>query len=62
MARTLKANRPAASRLEQRDDAYLSGLRSYIEAVGGKLKTVAEFSEGAIAITNSSDAGDAEGR
>ncbi len=60
LAELLKVNQPAVSKLEQRADAYVSSLRSYIEAVGGKLKIVAEFPEGEVAITNFSDVGDAE--
>ena len=37
---------------------YVSTLRSYIEALGGRLKIVAEFPEGEVAITNFSDASD----
>ena len=37
---------------------YVSSLRSYIEAVGGRLKIVAEFPEGEVAITNFSDVGE----
>ena len=55
MAEMLKVNQPAVSKLEQRTDVYVSSLRSYIEAVGGKLKIVAEFPEGEVAITNFSD-------
>ncbi|MDE2863384.1 MAG: XRE family transcriptional regulator [Chloroflexota bacterium] len=51
MAEKLKVNQPAISKLEHRDDVYLSSLRSYIEAVGGRLKIVAEFPEGEVAIT-----------
>ena len=58
MAKVLKVNQPAISKLEQRADVYVSSLRSYIEAVGGKLKIVAEFPEGEVAITNFSDLGD----
>ena len=58
MAKMLKVNQPAVSKLEQRADVYVSSLRSYIEAVGGKLKIVAEFPEGEIAITNFSDVGE----
>ena len=58
MAKLLKVNQPAVSKMEQRADVYVSSLRSYIEAVGGKLKIVAEFPEGEIAITNFSDVGD----
>lgn len=39
---------------------YVSSLRSYVEAVGGQLKIVAEFPEGEIAITNFSNAGEVE--
>ncbi len=59
LAETLKVNQPAVSKLEQRTDVYVSSLRSYIEAVGGKLKIVAEFPEGEVAITNFSDVGEA---
>ncbi len=57
MAKMLEVNQPAVSKLEQRTDVYVSSLRSYIEAVGGKLKIVAEFPEGEVAITNFSDMG-----
>ena len=60
MAKLLKVNQPAVSKMEQRADVYVSSLRSYIEAVGGKLKIVAEFPEGEIAITNFSEVGGAE--
>ena len=39
---------------------YVSSLRSYIEAVGGRLKIVAEFPEGEVAITNFSHVGEVE--
>ena len=58
LARTLNVNQPAVSKLEQRTDVYVSSLRSYIEAVGGKLKIVAEFPEGEVAITNFSEVGE----
>ena len=51
MAKMLKVNQPAVSKLEQRADVYVSSLRSYIEAEGSKLKIVAEFPEGEVAIT-----------
>ena len=60
MAKMLKVNQPAVSKLEQRADVYVSSLRSYIEAAGGKLKIVAEFPEGEVAITNFSDVVEAE--
>ncbi|GEM_PF-330347 len=58
MAKMLKVNQPAVSKMEQRADIYVSSLRSYIEAAGGKLKIVAEFPEGEVAITNFSEAGE----
>ncbi len=58
LAKMLKVNQPAISKLEQQVDMYVSSLRSYIEAVGGQLKIVAEFPEGEISITNFSDAGE----
>ena len=60
MAKMLKVNQPAVSKMEQRADVYVSSLRSYIEADGGKLKIVAKFPEGEVAITNFSEAGDEE--
>lgn len=60
MATMLKVNQPAVSKLEQRPDVYVSNLWSYIEAVGGKLKIIAEFPEGEVSITNLSDVGEIE--
>ena len=56
----LKVNQPAVSKLEQRADVYVSSLRSYIADVGGRLKIVAEFPEGAATITIFSDLGEDE--
>ena len=52
LAETLQVSQPAVAEMERRADIYVSSLRSHIEAVGGKLKIVAEFPEGEIAITN----------
>ena len=60
LARTLNVNQPAVSKLEQRADVYVSSLRSHVEAVGGKLRIVAEFPEGEVAITNFSELGEGE--
>ena len=38
LAELLKVNQPAVSKLEQRADAYVSSLRSYIEAVGREVE------------------------
>lgn len=60
MAKMLKVNQPAVSKLEQQVDMYVSSLRSYVEAVGGQLRIVAKFPEGEIATTNFSNVGEAE--
>ena len=62
LAEMLQVNQPAVSKIEQRSDVYISSLRSYIEAVGGRLKIVAEFPEGEVTITNFSDVGEVESR
>jgi hypothetical protein len=54
----MKVNQPAVAKMERRADMYVSSLRSYIEAVGGRLKIVAEFPEGEVAITNFSQVGE----
>lgn len=58
MAILLKVNQPGVSKMDQRADVFVSSLRSYIEAVRGKLRIVAEFPEGEVAITNFSDVGE----
>ena len=51
----LNVNQPAVAKLERRADMYVSNLRAYIEAMGGKLNIVAEFPQGAVTITNFAD-------
>lgn len=51
----LQVQQPAVAKLERRTDMYVSNLRSYIEALGGKLTIVAEFPEGKVTITNFAD-------
>lgn len=43
MAEALNITQDGVSRLEKRSDFLLSTLRSYVEAMGGKLRLVAEF-------------------
>ena len=43
MAEELGIGQEGVSRLEKRSDLLISTLRSYIEAMGGKLRLVAEF-------------------
>jgi hypothetical protein len=51
MAEKLHMNQASVSKLERRTDMYLSTLRSFIEAMGGKLEIVARFPNQAIRIT-----------
>ena len=55
VSKTLHVNQPAIAKLERRTDMYVSNLRAYIEAMGGRLNIVAEFPQGAVTITNFSD-------
>ncbi|MEQ1888922.1 MAG: XRE family transcriptional regulator [Alphaproteobacteria bacterium] len=43
VAKTLQINQAAVSKIERRTDMYVSTLRSYIEAMGGKLEIIAQF-------------------
>ena len=43
VARNLKVNQAAVSKIERRTDMYVSTLRSFIEAMGGSLEIVAKF-------------------
>lgn len=52
LAEVLKVNQPAIAKMEKRADAYISTLRSHIEAMGGELEIIARFPEGSVKITN----------
>jgi DNA-binding XRE family transcriptional regulator len=43
IAETLQISQDGVSRIEKRSDFLLSTLRSYVEAMGGKLRLVVEF-------------------
>ncbi|RJP27214.1 MAG: transcriptional regulator [Candidatus Omnitrophota bacterium] len=43
MAKRLRVNQAAVSKLERRADMYVSTLRSFIEAMGGSLEIIARF-------------------
>jgi transcriptional regulator with XRE-family HTH domain len=51
MAEKLHINQAAVSKLERRTDMYLSTLRNYIEAMGGKLELIARFPQRSVRIT-----------
>ncbi len=55
IGQALNVKQPAVAKLERRTDMYVSNLRSYIEAMGGKLNIVAEFPQGDVTITNFAD-------
>ena len=42
-AKTLGIKQEGVSRIEKRSDLVLSTLRSYVEAMGGELRLIAEF-------------------
>lgn len=46
IATRMGTNQPGVSKLERREDLYLSTLRGYVEALGGELHLVASFPEG----------------
>lgn len=52
LARTLGVNQPAIAKMERRADMYVSNLRAFVEAMGGRLRIVAEFPEGDVDIAN----------
>jgi DNA-binding XRE family transcriptional regulator len=60
LASALKISQDGVSRLEKRTDLLLSTLRSYVEAMGGKLTLVAEFpGSRPVAVTGFDDMTDA---
>jgi Helix-turn-helix domain len=52
VAKKLHINQAGVSKLERRTDMYLSTLRNYIEAMGGKLEITARFPNHAVRIMN----------
>lgn len=50
LANALGTTQPTVSEMERRSDLYLSTLRSYIEAMGGRLLLAAEFDDGVVQI------------
>ena len=50
LAQLLTTKQANISRMERRTDMYISTLRSYIEAMGGKLDIVARFPNGEVHI------------
>jgi transcriptional regulator with XRE-family HTH domain len=50
LARILKVNQAAVSKMERRADMYVSTLQDFVRAMGGELKITASFPEGAVEI------------
>lgn len=51
LAEALETSQSGISRIEQRDDVFVSTLRHYIEAMGGELELVARFPDRSVRIT-----------
>ena len=51
VARVLQTSQASVSKIERRDDLYLSTLRGFVEALGGRLELAAVFPEGRIVIS-----------
>jgi transcriptional regulator with XRE-family HTH domain len=51
VARVLQTSQASVSKIERRDDLYLSTLRGFVEALGGRLELAAVFPEGRVEIT-----------
>ena len=52
LARSLDSTQSGVSQLEHRTDIYVSTLRSYVEALGGKLEVVAVFPDATVTLKN----------
>lgn len=50
VAKAMNVEQAAVSKMERRDDMYLSTLRGYVKALGGELKLVASFPDGDIQV------------
>jgi len=50
VAKAMSVEQAAVSKLERREDMYLSTLRDYVKALGGELKLVASFPDADIQV------------
>ncbi len=55
LAAALRTRQSSVSKIERRADMYVSTLRSYIEAMGGKLEITARFPDGIVRIAQFGD-------
>ena len=58
LAKILKVNQAAVSKLERRTDIYVSTLQDFVKAMGGELTITARFPEGTVEITQFEDVED----
>ncbi len=56
VAALLQINQAAVSKMEQQSDMYISTLQKLVQAMGGKLKLVASFSEKEVVINQFEEA------
>jgi transcriptional regulator with XRE-family HTH domain len=56
MAELLDIDQASVSKIESRSDMLLSTLRSYVEAMGGSLRLVAEFPDGIAEVSSLGEA------
>jgi hypothetical protein len=56
IAGALGTSQPNVSKIEGRDDIYLSTLREYVEALGGELRLTAVFPDETIELTSPASA------
>jgi len=57
LARILKVNQAAVSKMERRVDMYVSTLQDFVRAMGGELKITAKFPDGEVEINQFDAAG-----
>lgn len=50
LARALETTQPGVSQIERRTDLYVSTLRSYVEALGGRLEISVAFTDSTVKI------------
>ncbi len=55
LATELEVRQPAVAKLEKKTDMYISTLRRFIEAMGGRLEITAHFPEGDVRINQFED-------
>ena len=55
LAELLKVKQSAVSKMERRTDMYVSTLHHIIKAMGGQLKIIADFPDGAVEINQFQD-------